>query len=83
MKIYLWTFLLLFTTTGCHKINDEQPKAPPIVPYQRFLPYHDSHELALDTKTGRLCKTWHWENNLSKEYEFLESCSDLIGREQH
>jgi hypothetical protein len=40
--------------------------APPSV-IQRFVPIADAsgavYNLALDTQTGRLCKTWPWNHN--------------------
>jgi hypothetical protein len=56
-------FLVLQDPIGCDQKKPPkeaaQPKEPPI---RRFEPVtsHGTSDVALDTKTGQLCRTWDW-----------------------
>ena len=56
-----------------------QTPPPPVLPqpYQRFVPVATSdRDFALDTKTGKLCKTWSW-SIADSALSGLPECAEL------
>ncbi len=75
----------LLSLVACHK--EAAPKSPmetaltesPGV--QRFMPVQFDDGVALDTQTGRLCKTWNWNYLGEKQgtgLDALETCSHML-----
>ena len=73
-RIGLATFLAL-TLQGCTLTQSPPPVLPQ--PYQRFVPVATSdRDFALDTKTGKLCKTWGW-SIADSALSSLAECAEL------
>lgn len=80
--------LFLQQPDGCdeHQAPKEtsQPKEPPI---RRFEPVtsHGLIDVALDTKTGQLCRTWDWvykNNPMAADLNDLPTCYSLFLADQ-
>jgi hypothetical protein len=82
-----WLFgsLILLVMFGCTK--SQPPPAPAF--QQRFVPISSPTPLfdgmqpahfALDTKTGKICKTWAW-NNPNSELNNVDLCYILYFRD--
>ena len=78
--------ILLAIATGCDQLADRpQPSARPSEshphPIGRFEKLQNFRvDVALDTQTGQLCKTWQWESTNRKSpdpYENLPTCESL------
>jgi hypothetical protein len=53
--------LLAVLLQGCAALTTPSSSQAVQQPYQRFVPAAASdRDFALDTKTGKLCKTWRW-----------------------
>jgi hypothetical protein len=63
MKLYSLAFLaLLLSFDGCDQLSPK-PKPTPKenrVPVHRFVLTRASEDVAFDTQTGQLCRTWEW-----------------------
>lgn len=75
-------FLVFQQSNGCDQRTDKQTPQPSDPPVQRFVPVtsHGSADVALDTKTGALCRTWNWEYKNNPETHGLDDlvlCNDL------
>lgn len=61
--------LLLFTASGCDQLNPpdrnkaalaQKAKSAPRPPLHRFVLTRDA-DVAFDTQTGQICRTWPWQ----------------------
>jgi len=73
---------LAFLPSGCEQKAEKQNPTPAEPPIQRFVPVpsHGSADVALDTKTGSLCRTWNWEYKNNPDAHGLDNlalCYDL------
>ena len=68
LSIILMSFL--FSSSGCDEFQQAQQKPKPVksqtvienrVPVRRFILTKYNADVAFDTQTGQLCKTWEWE----------------------
>jgi len=85
------TALMLFLqkSDGCDSTQSqpkgaEQPKEPPIRRFEAVTS-HGSSDVALDTKTGQLCRTWEWEyknNPTANDINSLPTCYSIYLSEQ-
>jgi len=80
---------LLLAPVGCRQGQPSQ-SADPIraklttniqAPLGRFQSVGPTNKVALDTKTGLLCKTWDWDDS-HVESEF-PMCVNLLWNEEH
>ena len=74
---------LAFQPSGCDRQAEKQAPTPAEPPIQRFVPVasHGSADVALDTKTGSLCRTWNWgykNNPEAHELDDLLLCYELF-----
>jgi hypothetical protein len=82
------SFLIFQQSNGCDETKPPDPPPPKPVPQiNRFVPVsnHGSADVALDTVTGELCRTWEWEyrpaNNPAKGgLDLLPTCVTLYER---
>ena len=71
------TVLLALTWQGCTQFAPPPAAPPPPQQYQRFIPAATAdRDFALDTKSGKLCKTWNWTITDSP-LNALPECADL------
>ena len=92
MRSFILTAAILLTLQGCDSARSTQPSQPtqPTQPNtQRFVPIASPTPLfsgmqpahfALDTATGRLCKSWDW-NAPQHELNDLPACYSLTRME--
>lgn len=62
---------------GC---SDIVKASSPVSEVQRFIPSRHNERFALDTKTGRLCRTWNWfTGNEDPDFDYYNFpvCSNL------
>src|SRR5438105_2912027 len=62
------TLLVLCVALGCDQFNPSQKKAPLLskprvarYPLHRFAMTRGSADVAFDTQTGQICRTWAWQ----------------------
>lgn len=87
MSMALAAFMFLSSSNGCDEISDKsQPVPPPKQeahsrPIGRFEKLQNFRvDVALDTQTGQLCRTWYWQSTdraHPDSYEDLPVCVDL------
>ncbi len=90
-NVLLSLLVVLVSTLTFFSIRSKPQKAPTVstsVGYQRFVPIPpqfqaiqglpSSNHFALDTKTGRLCKTYDWDIRNS-DTDLIPVCWDLTG----
>ncbi|HEX4032704.1 MAG TPA: hypothetical protein VHX20_20255 [Terracidiphilus sp.] len=81
------TFALIQQPTGCDQPTPKETLKPAEPPIRRFEPVtsHGTSDVALDTKTGRLCRTWDWEyknNPEANDLNDLPTCYSIFTSEQ-
>lgn len=89
--LVLVSFGAVTILTGCSRGSSSNADRPvtlpkdlaiskPVFATQRFLPTN-SPDLAFDTKTGSLCKTWSWtaasDQNYGRNLSFVTTCNQL------
>ena len=90
MKLLILVVVILLPMTGCEQLAEQ---SKPSSPAPSSVPERLSHpigrfekiqnfrvDVALDSQTGQLCKTWEWQStnrNTPDPYETLPTC-DLL-----
>ncbi len=75
--------LLIQQPTGCNDNTAKESPKPVEPPIRRFEPVvtHGTSDVALDTKTGQLCRTWEWvykNNPTANDLNSLPTCYSLF-----
>jgi hypothetical protein len=84
IAVALTAALFLFQQAdGCDDAKPTPAPTPP-PPINRFVPVanHGSSDVALDTATGQLCRTWEWQyrganNPMAGGIDTLPTCLSL------
>lgn len=92
MRLGILAVLLLLATVACDQLAKETETGPtrptenrshPIGRFEKIQNFRV--DVALDTQTGQLCKTWEWQStnrNSPDPYENLPTCAFLYGNFQ-
>ena len=87
------TVLLLGITLPLVGCSTKQPPPSPLKSalaqspgVQRFIPANSDSSVALDTQTGRLCRTWNWACQPGAEcrnadLEDLDTCIHMLQKD--
>lgn len=86
MRLAILATVLLLATYGCDELANQSQSAPrrfesrshPIGRFEKLQNFRV--DVALDTQTGQLCKTWSWlstNRNNPDPYEELPTCEVL------
>lgn len=79
--------LLIQQPIGCNQNAPKKSLKPTEPPIRRFEPVvtHGTSDVALDTKTGQLCRTWDWaykSNPTANDLNALPTCYSLFVSDQ-
>jgi len=91
MRLGIFTAVLLLSAVACDQLATETETGPrptenrshPIGRFEKIQNFRV--DVALDTQTGQLCKTWEWQStnrNTPDPYENLPTCAFLYGNFQ-